>query len=283
MMGDSNSVALLEHNWRLLDSGYRTGPENMAIDEAIMRAHGRGEVAPTLRFYGWQPAAVSIGYFQSMAKEIDLEAVKAGGWGYVRRPTGGRMIFHHIELTYSVTIREELLPGGVIETYRDISQGLLAGFQRLGAPAELSGGEVDPRRADPGGNHTACFDSPSAYELIVGGRKAAGSAQTRKDGVILQHGSIMLDLDLPLMFSLMRIPDDLRTKLAERLAKKAVTLRETLGRDVSYEEARDAFTEGFAAGMGLTLTPGALTQAEEADAAALVREKYGNDSWNLKK
>ncbi|HWI51699.1 MAG TPA: biotin/lipoate A/B protein ligase family protein [Symbiobacteriaceae bacterium] len=255
----------------------------MAIDEAIMRAHGRGEVPPTLRFYGWQPASVSIGYFQSMEKEIDLEAVRAGGWGYVRRPTGGRMIFHHIELTYSVTIHENLLPGGVVETYRDLSQGLLHGFRELGAPAELSGGEMDPRRADPGGIHTACFDTPSAYELVIDGRKAAGSAQTRRDGVILQHGSIMLDMDVPLLFSLMRLPQELIPRLMERLRKKSVTLREALGRDVSYEEARDAFALGFAVGMGLKLTPGALTPAEQADVAELVREKYGNDSWNLKK
>jgi len=276
-------VAVKETAWRLLDTGHLTGPENMAIDEAIMRAHGRGDVPPTLRFYGWQPASVSIGYFQPMEKEIDLEAVRAGGWGYVRRPTGGRMIFHHIELTYSVTIHEDLLPGGVVETYRDLSQGLLYGFRELGAPAELSGGEMDPRRADPGGIHTACFDTPSAYELIIDGRKAAGSAQTRKDGVILQHGSIMLDMDVPLLFSLMRLPEELVPRLMERLRKKSVTLREALGRDVSYEEAREAFTRGFATGMGLTLTPGALTPAEQADVAELVREKYGNDSWNLKK
>lgn len=276
-------MTVKETSWRLLDTGYQTGPENMAIDEAIMRAHGRGEVPPTLRFYGWQPAAVSIGYFQSMENEIDLDAVRSGGWGYVRRPTGGRMIFHHIELTYSVVISEELLPGGVVETYREISQGLLAGFQVLGAPAVLSGGEVDPRRADPGGNHTACFDTPSAYELEIDGRKAAGSAQTRRDGVILQHGSIMLDLDVPLLISLMRVPEELRPKLIERLEKKAVTLREALGRHVSYDEAREAFTQGFARGMGLALQPGDLTPSERAEAVELVREKYGNDSWNLKK
>jgi lipoate-protein ligase A len=272
-----------ETTWRLLDTGYATGAENMAIDEAIMRAHGRGEVPPTLRFYGWEPAAVSIGYFQSMAGEIDLEAVKAGGYGYVRRPTGGRMIFHHIELTYSVTIREELLPGGVIETYRELSKGLLEGLEVLGANPELSGGERDPRRLDPGGNHTACFDSPSAYELTVQGKKVAGSAQTRKDGVIMQHGSIMLDLDVDLLFHLMKAPAELKERLKERFRRKAVSLKEAQGRTVSYQEARDAFAEGFRQGLGLTLKPGALTAAEMAEVPALVAEKYGSDTWNLKK
>lgn len=266
-----------------MDSGHLSGAENMAIDEAIMRAHGRGEVPPTLRFYGWQPAAVSIGYFQSMAGEIDLEAVAAGGYGAVRRQTGGRMIFHHMELTYSVAIRQELLPGDVMETYRELSQGLLEGLRVLGGSPELSGGEDDPRRRNPGGHHTACFDTASAYELTVDGRKVAGSAQTRKDGVLLQHGSILLDIDTDLLFRLIKLPDNVRARLKERYHAKATTLKEALGRDVSYGEAREAFTEGFALGLGLTLADGGLTAAEQAEAAALVTEKYGNDAWNLKK
>ncbi len=281
--GVKRKMALQEFKWRLLDTGYRTGPENMAIDEAIMRAHGRGEVPPTLRFYGWRPAAVSIGYFQQMNKEIDLEAVRAGGYGYVRRPTGGRMIFHHMELTYSVTISQELLPGDVIETYKEISKGLLKGLQLLGASPELSGGEKDPRRAVPGGFHTACFDTPSAYELTVGGKKIAGSAQTRKDGVIMQHGSILLDVDVDLLFRMMRVPEGAAEKLKQRYRAKATTIREALGREVGYEEARDAFIRGFEQGLGLRLTTGELTPAELAEAERLVAEKYGSDSWNLKK
>lgn len=276
-------MVLSEYRWRVIDTGYRTGPENMAIDEAIMRAHGQGEVPPTLRFYGWEPAAVSIGYFQSMAAEVDLDAVRAGGWGYVRRPTGGRLIFHHLELTYSVVIREEFLPGGVVQTYQELSQGLLAGLQRLGATPELSGGEEDPRRSNPGGFNTACFDTSSAYELTVGGRKIAGSAQTRRDGVILQHGSILLDLDVPLLFSLMKVPDGSRGRLMERFGTKATSVRESLGRSVSYAEAREAFRQGFASGLELTLSDGALTAGEMAAAAALLSAKYGNDAWNLKK
>ena len=277
-------MTLRETQWRVLDTGYHTGPENMAIDEAIARAHGRGEVPPTLRFYGWKPAAVSIGYFQSMTKEVDLEAVRAGGYGYVRRPTGGRLIFHHLELTYSVAIREDLLPGGVVETYQELSKGLLEGFRQLGGDAELSGGEDDPRRVNPGGFNTACFDTASAYELQVDGRKVAGSAQTRKDGVILQHGAILLDMDVDLLFSLMRLPEGApREKLMDRFRAKATTIREALGRPVGYEGGRAAFTAGFRKGLGLTLREGELTIPEQEEAARLVVEKYGNDAWNLKK
>lgn len=277
-------MGLRSVDWRLLDTRAHSGPWNMAIDEAIVRSHSAGSVPPTLRFYGWEPASVTIGYFQSMAKEVDLDAVRAGGYGYVRRATGGRLIFHHIELTYSVVIREELLPGGVIETYREISRGLLEGLRLLGAPAELSGGEDDPRRTNPGGFHTACFDSASAYELQVEGKKIAGSAQTRKDGVILQHGSILLDLDVDLLFRLMRLPERIdRARLIDRFLSKATTIKAALGRDVSYDEARDAFAAGFAKGLGLSLTPGELTVQEQEEAARLVVDKYGNDDWNLKK
>ncbi|HLN64360.1 MAG TPA: octanoyltransferase, partial [Symbiobacteriaceae bacterium] len=126
-------------------------------------------------------------------------------------------------------------------------------------------------------------DSASAYELTVGGRKIAGSAQTRKDGVMLQHGSIMLDMDVDLLFSFLKVPDELRAKLKERFVRKATSIKEGLGKDVSYDEAREAFAEGFARALGLNLVRGELTEAEKADAAALVAEKYGNDSWNLKK
>jgi lipoate-protein ligase A len=281
-MGDL-IMALQHFSWRVIDTGLHSGPQNMAIDEAIMRAHGRGEVPPTLRFYGWEPAAVSIGYFQSMTKEIDLDAVRAGGFGYVRRSTGGRMIFHHMELTYSVTIGQELLPGDVTETYRELSKGLLAGLRYLGGAPVLSDGEEDPRRANPAGFNTACFDTPSAYELTVNDRKIAGSAQTRKEGVILQQGSILLDLDVDLLFRLMRVPAASYDQLKERLRSKATSVTEALGRSVSYAEARDAFIQGFTTGLGIHLLEAPLTDAEEADAALLVADKYGNDTWNLKR
>lgn len=276
-------MTVMQRAWRLLNTGYKTGPENMAIDEAIQRAHGRGEVPPTLRFYGWQPASVTIGYFQSMAGEVNLEAVRAGGWGAVRRQTGGRMIFHHEELTYSVAIREGLLPGGVVDTYRELSAGLLEGLKNLGAQPELSGESEDPRRANPGGFNTACFDAPSAYELTIGGKKVAGSAQTRGHGVILQHGSIPFHLDVDLLFSLLNAPAERLERLKERFRSKAMALDEALGRPVGWDEAVAAFTAGFRDGLGLELTLGALTPAEEAEAAELLRTKYGSDEWNLKK
>lgn len=273
---------LRQRTWRLIDTGHRSAAENMAIDEAMQRAHGRGEVPPTLRFYGWDPPAVSIGYFQSMSGEVDLAACRERGYGYVRRPTGGRAIFHHIELTYSVVIREDLLPGTVLETYQVLAAGLLSGLRALGAPAEMAAGEKDPRLSG-GEASPACFDVPSAYELVVGGRKVIGSAQTRREGTILQHGAILLDLDADTLFAVLKLPVAVRDRALAHLRQRAAGLREVLGRTVPYAEGVAAFTSGFATALGLDLHPGTLLPAEAAAAARLVDDKYGSDDWNQRK
>lgn len=270
-----------ERAWRLLVTGFADAATNMAVDEAIQTAHARGEVPPTLRLYGWAPPAVSIGYFQRMAAEVDLDACRRLGYGYVRRPTGGRAIFHHEELTYSVVIREELLPGGVLETYRTLARGLVAALRRLGAPAELAPGEPDPRLA--GEPSAACFDTPSAYELVVAGRKVVGSAQTRREGTILQHGSVLLDLDAELLFTLLRVPAGQRDAAVAHLRSRAAGLRQVLGRELGWEEAARALPEGFREALGLRFTPGDLTPGERQLAARLVAEKYGADAWNLRR
>lgn len=283
---DSPSAgALRATTWRLLDTDFADAAANMAIDEAIQRTHAAGKVPPTLRFYGWDPPAVSIGYFQSMRGEVDLDACRGMGFGYVRRPTGGRAIFHHMELTYSVAIRAELLSGSVLQTCGTLSAGLLYGLRRLGAEPEVSAGEPDPRTPAmaPGASSAACFDSPGAYEMVVGGRKVVGSAQTRSAGTILQHGSLMLDIDVSLLFSLLRIPPHLKDRLAASFSRKAVGLKEALGREVGWEEARDAMAAGFSEALGLELVPGALTAEEKTLATQLYQEKYHSDAWNLKK
>src|SRR5579875_2954295 len=151
----------------------------MAVDEAVATAVGAGESPPTLRLYAWRPAAVSIGYFQRLASELDLAACRELGLDWVRRPTGGRAVLHAAELTYAVAAVE---PGAVLDVYARWSRGLIAGVRRLGAAAEW----IAPRR----GRSAACFDAGSAYEVAVGGRKLIGSAQVRRWGAVLQHGSL---------------------------------------------------------------------------------------------
>lgn len=273
---------LLEHDWRLIiDEAPRTGAMNMAVDEAILTAHRDGLVPPTLRLYRWGPACVSFGYSQKFEQEVDPEACAELGVDWVRRTTGGRAVLHDEELTYSVVIRTELLPGGVLETYRIISGGLVAAFRELGLHAVLADRHQQPRFE---GTSAACFDSPSAYELVVNGKKAVGSAQARKDGVILQHGSIPLTWDVEKLSRVFHTPSErFRERLKAVLLRKATGLSRELGREFSYVELCEAFRHGFEQGLSLHLEEGRLTPGEVELAEELSREKYGTEAWNRRK
>lgn len=263
----------------------------MAVDEAILTAQGEGRVPPTLRFYGWDPPTLSIGYFQKAAEEVEFAALRRLGIGFVRRPTGGRAVLHDRELTYSMIVSENYpgMPRSVTEAYRMLSEGLVQGFRLLGLQAEmvqLSSEEDKLKYASAGS--AACFDSPSWYELVVEGRKVAGSAQMRQKSAILQHGSILLDLDADLLFELLRFPNE---RVKERLRKsfdgKAVAINELRRArnmpPVAPAEAEEAFRLGIARGLGIELEESSLTPYEERLARQLASDKYGSNEWNLRR
>lgn len=269
--------------WRFIDTGVHSPAMNMAIDEAVLTVHSEGKTKPSLRFYTWNPATVSIGYFQKAEKEIDLDKVREYGLGFVRRATGGRTVLHDQELTYSVVVSEShpAMPSSVTDAYRVISVGLLEGFRLLGLQADMVHPD-DAKFAIP--SSAACFDSPSSYELVVEGRKVAGSAQTRQKGVILQHGSILLDIDIDMLFDIIRHPNErVRDRLKKNFADKAVAINQVRKTPVTLAEARKAFREGFAKGFGVELVDDGLTAEEAELAEQLAREKYGCDEWNFKR
>lgn len=269
-------MSLGSTSWRLIIDGNNGGSRNMAVDEAIMLAHGRGEVPPTLRFYGWAPPAVSVGYFQDFGREIDIEACRRSGIDWVRRPTGGRAVLHENEVTYSVVVSEEILRGSVLETYLELSKGLVAALRILGANAG-----VVSRDGARKGSSAACFDAPSSYELVCAGKKVVGSAQTRRNGIILQHGSIPLMFDARRAASVLRLDSEqARERVAISLQRRAAGLEEVLGRPVGATEVHEALIVGFKQGLGVGLRRGGLTPAEEKDAARLESEKYSNPDWN---
>ena len=263
----------------------------MAADEAMMRTVGRGEAPPTLRFYGWRPATLSIGYFQKAEDEVLLEEVRRRGLGFVRRPTGGRAVLHDAELTYSIVVPESYpgLPPSVTESYRVLSEGMVLGFRALGLEAEMVSLASEEEKAKyAAAGSAACFDSPSWYELVVDGRKVAGSAQLRREGAVLQHGAILLDLDADLLFSLLRFRSERqRERLREMFAGRAAAinaLRAARGLPpVGVAEAEEAFARGWAEALGAELVPGELTPAEAREAERLAAEKYAADGWNLRR
>lgn len=274
--------------WRLIIAPPAPGAWNMAVDEAIAVHAGRGQVPPTLRFYQWQPPCVSLGRHQPLA-DVDLARCAALGYDVVRRPTGGRAILHTDELTYSVAGPQDnpILAGAVLDSYLRLSQGLLAGLARLG----LSASKAPPM---PSRNHEAgpvCFEVPSAYEIIVvaPGRdslppqKLIGSAQSRRQGWVLQHGALPLIGDITRLVEVIAFADEgERAVQRAALAQRATTVEAALGRAVSFEEAAEALAAGFAEALGISLVPGELTPAELATAEQLQREVYAAAAWTAR-
>ena len=273
--------------WGFIDSGEGSPSFNMALDEALLDWHSKGQIPPIIRFYGWNPATLSIGYFQKVDKEIDLDKVKEHHLGFVRRPTGGRGVLHDQELTYSVIVSEAHpdMPKTVTEAYRVISEGILKGFQLLGLDAYFAVPKTAEERDSLKNPRSAvCFDAPSWYELVVEGRKVAGSAQTRQKGVILQHGSILLDIDEDKLFSLFKYPNErVKERMQKAFSNKAVAINDISSRKIEVEEAKRAFKEGFEQGLNIELKPFVLS-AEQLDYVhKLARERYESDEWNFKR
>lgn len=263
--------------WRLIDTGYNDGAYNMAADEALMESVAARDSTPVLRFFGWVPPTLSIGYFQKAEKEVDLERLKSMGFGFVRRPTGGRAVLHDKEITYSVSIREEELPGSVIETYKALSLGLVEGLKVLGIEAEVA----SLKESGAGKAITsACFDSPSWYEVVAQDKKLIGSAQVRKNGTILQHGSVMLEFDADEIALTMNVNDRARDRIAAMLSMKAGSLSEMAGREIGYGEAGQAIAEGFRRAFDIKFEVSSLTEKEKQRADEL-KDKYLSDEWNL--
>ena len=260
--------------WRLLRSGGAQGALNMALDEAIFEQIASGGCPPTLRLYGWQPPAVSLGRFQALDDSLDLTEIGRRGYGLVRRPTGGRAILHDCELTYLVAIREQDLAQGesLRGSYREISSGLEAGLGLLGLPAAMGSAEAPPGDR---GLAAVCFAKAARCDLTTAGRKVVGSAQMRAKGAILQHGSIPIRLRTEDVLAVM--PG--RAGDAGVLRRRAAGVADVLGRDVSRAELEEAIIAGFEQALGLRLSPDGLAPAEELGAARLLETKYATDSW----
>jgi len=265
--------------WRLIRSAPADGPTHMAVDEAILRAVAAGLVPPTLRFYAWEPACLSLGRAQSV-EDVDLEALRAAGFDLVRRPTGGKAILHVDELTYSVVAPQEepRVAGGIVESYRRLSSGLVRGLERLGV-ADLV---ADQRVENRGLEGPVCFEVPSDYEITVGGRKLVGSAQMRARGVVLQHGALPLYGDVARICPLLAAHPE-----PARVRARATTVEEALGafgsvqagRTVTWDEAAEAVAAGFSEALNLHFETGTLTDEERAWARELRAAKYATEDW----
>jgi lipoate-protein ligase A len=241
---------------------------NMAIDEAIMNARIEGLNADTLRFYRWRPSAVSIGKFQRVENEVQLENCKEGGIDVVRRITGGGTVYHDAEdeITYSVIANgESLKANDITDVYARVYAGLTEALHLLGVAADFNEGS-----------------SKSCPNLTVKGKKVSGSAQCHKRGVVLQHGTILAKVNLEKMFRYLRVPWAESCMQVVSVARNKITsLHDELGKDVSTAELNHALIEGFQRGLDIKLVSGRLTAHELELAERLCRQKCSTDDWNF--
>ncbi|MFH1590609.1 MAG: biotin/lipoate A/B protein ligase family protein [archaeon] len=242
--------------WRLIDDTAHDAATNMGIDEAISESVSTGQSPPTIRFYAWEPSAVSIGYFQGLSNEVDMEACEKAGVDVVRRRTGGGAVYHDRdgEITYSIVGPLSLFPSDIIGSYRMICGHVVDALRLLDIPAEFA----------------------PINDIQVEGKKISGSAQTRRNGVLLQHGTLLLDVDVDRMFSLLRVGKE---KIADKLiksVKKRVTSIQDFG-VFSKDDVRNALKEAFS--KGRDISAGSMTEEELALAKRLAQERYKSDAW----
>ncbi len=234
----------MHYQWRLIIDPPMAGRDNMDRDLEIMGEVAGGSCPPTLRLYRWDPPALSLGYFQDENEVADVAACRQAGIDLVRRPTGGRAVLHYEELTYSIIV-PEMHPfidrGSVLDAYRSISRGLVTAFNLAGITASLSPGNGREAGLAPG----SCFDTPSAYEIQVDGKKVVGSAQLRRDGILLQHGAILFRLPADLYrLVLKKSYYNSETGREPDLSEQAAGLLD-LGYHISYDKMTRALVRAF--------------------------------------
>jgi len=243
--------------WRMVDFEYWSAAMNMGIDEAISEAVAAEASGPTIRFYGWRPSAVTIGCFQSLKQEVDyLECVRLG-IDVVRRRTGGGAVFHDEEgeITYSLIAPEDMMPYDINKAYQLVCGHLVAALKSLGLEASFS----------------------PINDVLVSGKKISGSAQTRRSGVFLQHGTLLLDLHPDIMFRVLKVSDVKRSGRYSDPANRVTSLRNfgIASRSKVLKALQGAFMEGK------EWEEGGWTAEELTRARHLAEKRYSSRDWNF--
>jgi lipoate-protein ligase A len=239
----------------LYQTGFQTGAFNMALDEALMEGAGGQGGEPSLRFFGWEPACVTLGCFQKVDEEVDVDACRVAGVDIVRRNTGGGTVFHNEELTYSIILPQNhsLIKGSIEDSYRVLCSGLMEGIKLLGLNPEFA----------------------PINDILVDGKKVSGNAQTRRGGMVLHHGTVLLGLDAALFGRLLK-------RVNHGGGKAVASLNDLLGRTISFEEAEAAMIEGYQKVLGMKLESASISEKVMARTRELAENKYGSANWTNK-
>ncbi len=247
---------ILIPEWRFIPLETHNAALNMALDEACAHALAQGKVDPTIRFYRWQPSAVSIGYFQSLNQEVDIQECQKQEVDIVRRRTGGGAVYHDYdgEITYSVIAPEKMFEKNIVESYKQIAQNIILGLKKLNVHAEFV----------------------PINDLVVSGKKISGNAQTRRNGILQMHGTILCNVDVDKMFSLLKVPDEKMKGKMIAAVKERVTSLNHHG-VTNYQTIYEALKHGFLDGK--KWNEGEWSDEELEKAEILAEEKYGHPKW----
>ena len=257
--------------WRLLKLEVGDAFTNMAIDEAILTARIAGKVPNTLRFYRWKPAAVSLGRFQNLFSEVHVENCRKRGVDIVRRITGGGTVYHDYdgEITYSVVVDGKDLGCAdmdIISAYRTICKGLIEAVRILGTTAEFNP-----------------LDTKQCPSITIRRKKISGSAQSYKKGILLQHGTLLVDINHKKMFTFLKVPwAKTLMDVLEVSKKKLTSAKQELESRMSIEAAYQALVTGFKKALRIQLVEEELTSYERKLAERLRRKKFSSDDWVFK-
>jgi len=228
----------------------------MAIDEAIAEMLTFNEASPTIRFYGWNPSAVSIGCFQNLEDEVDVELCKELGIDIVRRRTGGGAVYHDkdVEITYSVICPEAMMDRDINAAYRQICGLIVKGLKMVGITAEFR----------------------PINDITVNGKKISGSAQTRRSGIFTQHGTVLYSIDPEVMFSVLTVD---REKAISKGTCDITELVTSVSKEskATKNEVLAALVYAFAEGKDWYLGP--MSQDELSRAESISSERYGSEAW----
>ena len=251
--------------WRYLPLEVRTGFWNMALDEAILKQVIEHQSPNTLRFYKWKPSTASIGRNQSLNNEINTDFAEKRGFNIVRRITGGGAVFHDEtnEITYSIVcpikFLEKLGAKRVIEQFEIITQGIIKGLTIYGLKTEK--------------------DVIHCPAILLDGKKFSGNAQVRKKGYVLQHGTILLDIDPDLMYSVLRAPKHIgKSRMVRSVRAKCIGIKNQIP-NFNEKNLINSLKCGFQQTLGIKVEERLFSEEELNLAERLVYDKYSCFEW----
>ena len=242
----------------VIDEGSAT--YNMAMDEAMLLLRGLGVIPDTLRLYVFKPSAVTIGYFQSVSKSVNLDYIRSNNIALVRRPTGGGAVYHDFngEITYAIVMSASSVPTDLVDSFRFLTGGVVEAARILGAPAEFK----------------------PLNDVVISGKKFSGQAQLRRLGAVLQHGTFMYRTNLDVLAKSLLAPTiKLKDKKISSIRERVTTISEYLGRELSREEVLEALIKGFSKSLNVEFFEDSPKEVELTLAKSL-EWKYMSREWN---